>query len=661
MARLQGKLSPRGKGAVPGTSARPEQKTPPQRRRRRILIIAVILALLAYPVLGTLALWTGLAERLIASEDLRVEIENPAYTIWPGHIHAKHLRVLVNGETQFSLDGDDIVVVVRLFPLIQRRVHVTKLAAEGVRYRMRVQVEDTKGIEERIAAYPPLKELPGADAVREKTAAKTEEREASFTVEVEGIDIAVDELWFFEYRYLGDGRLRGGFKVGPQVMRVTTAVQDLGPGELRFGAEQVIAKNLRGQITANIPEVNPEKHADASFMELVTARVNLRADVQTLAHVRAYLDGIEVSRGAGPFASDLHLDKGLLGTQSHMSFETEALGVKGHGFGVQTDWRIEFDADGEKAKTKDGQQDAVFPLVRSTSRSTYASIAERDREFTVQVHGHAEEAALDTIKLSGATDLRRAAVRMPKIVSVDLDDMDVLFGEGAPVDVRAGELHGAVNLTMDEEYWVRGPMEFRVDGLKMEAAGVRIHGNTRLEGKARVNPKQKANLLENFALELRGVGMHVGDEHVDGWWMNITSPRLAFWNTTPPRHQSTISIRAKDLEPVLEGLAEKDVINDLIAKFTSLDDFRCKLTVRGAGETTDVIMESESDVWDASGRIYMKGEQNRMAVVVGGQAVSVGIASAGDGVEIMPFAKTGWLNERLRAFPKPVELPPSKP
>lgn len=95
---------------------------------------------------------------------------------------------------------------------------------------------------------------------------------------------------------------------------------------------------------------------------------------------------------------------------------------------------------------------------------------------------------------------------------------------------------------------------------------------------------------------------------------------------------------------------------------TRLDDFRARLTFRSAGPQHDIVLESESDVWDASGRMFKNGDQTLLAVVIGGQAVSVGIASLGDGLEIEPFAKTSWLNSRLRAFPKPVvELPPSKP
>jgi hypothetical protein len=79
---------------------------PPKRRRR--LVIGAVVALLIYPVLGTLALWTGFVEWVARSEDLRLEIDNPSYTIWPGRIHMKNVKIYMNGDTQFILEGKDL-------------------------------------------------------------------------------------------------------------------------------------------------------------------------------------------------------------------------------------------------------------------------------------------------------------------------------------------------------------------------------------------------------------------------------------------------------------------------------------------------------------------------------------------------------------------------
>ena len=632
-----------------------EQRAPftwTRKRKLRWLTITV-LALAAYPVLVTLALWTGFVEWALKSEDLRVEIQNPAYSMWPGKVHMKNVRILANGATQFILQGQDLVINLRLVELVKRRVHVTKLAAHDVIYQMRVQVKDTKNIERRVKAYPPLEGLPGANVVREPTAKATEKEEPEWTVKVEGLDIAVKELWFFEYRYLGKGALRGGFMVGPDVMQVETAVQDLGPGDLRFGASETIATGLQGQITADIPKLNPKQHADASFMELVTARVNLRAMIESMTNVGSYFEAenLDVSKGKGPLALDLYLNRGKLGSKSHLYYQTDSINLKGIGFGVGTDWQLDFDAAGSSEQ---------LPLVRSSSKSSYVSLAKKMRAFTIQIHDHHEEAQLDTIQLSKSTDLKRALLRMPKIVSVDLPDLPAVLADRPAFEMK-GELNASLNLDMDHEYWTQGRLHAVSKELRVSASGVAADANVKLDSELRFNPKLKVNMLQNFVLRTRDMTMHGGAD-LSGWWMDIESARFTVWNKNPLSFDGTFGVQARDLDPVLKTLAEKDVVSNLIPMFTSLRAFKASARVRGVGDMTDVTLASESQVWDVAGRVYKNGDKSQLAVVVGGQAVSLGVASKGDDLELMPFAKTGWLNDHLREFPKPVlEMKPDKP
>ncbi|HYP89589.1 MAG TPA: hypothetical protein VEQ59_15580, partial [Polyangiaceae bacterium] len=141
------------------------------------------------------------------------------------------------------------------------------------------------------------------------------------------------------------------------------------------------------------------------------------------------------------------------------------------------------------------------------------------------------------------------------------------------------------------------------------------------------------------------------------------SKRLTVWNEETPRAEGSVSIRTKNLAPALHALADKDLISGIVPVLTRLDNFRAKTTFRKQGEAIDVSIESESDIWDVAGRAYSNAKQTMMAFVVGGQAVSVGVAKIGDsGLEIRPFAKTDWLNSRLAEFPKPlVRMPGDKP
>ena len=123
---------------------------------------------------------------------------------------------------------------------------------------------------------------------------------------------------------------------------------------------------------------------------------------------------LEIAKGKGPLAVDLYLDRGKLGSKSHLYYQTDSINLKGPGYGVGSDWQLDFDAAGTTDR---------LPIVRSSSKSSYVSLARGMRTFTVQIHDHHEEAELDTIQLSKSTDLKRALVRMPKIVSVDLRDL----------------------------------------------------------------------------------------------------------------------------------------------------------------------------------------------------------------------------------------------
>jgi hypothetical protein len=657
-------------------------------RRARRIAIAVVVALLAYPVLGTLALWTGFVEWLLKSEDLRVEIDNPAYTIWPGHVHAKRVGIYVNGETQFTLEGHGFWTVIRLLPMFKHRVHVVSLGAHDVRYRMRVQVDDTRGIEERLAAYPPLPELPGTNVLREKEGAKTEEREKSWIVEVEGIDVKVAELWFMEYRYLGDGTLKGEFMVGPQVMRVGTSVQDLGPGQLRFGEKHVIAENFVGRVTATVPEVNPEEHADVSFLDLVTARVALKGDVQSMKHIGAYFESVDVADGKGPFRADVALEKGWLGKESEIAYRTDSIRLNGDGFAVETDWKLDIDVETDGAKTEPAKTkptpavnekpkekqtrldirsskaaSAARPHIQSSSKTTYVTLSKQPKVgFTVQLLRHGQEATLQSTQIGSGMGLRRARLDFPVIQTTDLDDLEVAFEKGTPLQVQRGSARGSLKLEVDEDHVARGPFSMRMDDVLFRLFGVNLGTNARAYTGIQFDLKRKSTILRDFQFSVVDASMHVGDENVDGWWAILSSDRVSAQQLPPESYETTIRFRAKDAEPILEALAEKDQLNDLIAKFTSLDDLTLVAKVRGRGKILDVTFDSESDVWDAAGRYYSNGKQSRLALVVGGKAFSIGIASDGKNTSIVPFARQDWLNAHLRAFPRPLEqMKGSKP
>lgn len=639
-----------------------KERTAPKRGWRWIIIAVLVMAI--YPVVGTLILSTGLFEKLTASEDLRIELDKPAWTLWPGHVHVAGARIFVNGTTQFKLAGKHLLLHVNLFPLVKKRLRVTTIQADDVHYWMRVQVKDTKGIEKRLAAYPRLDDLPGNPTLIEEQAEKTEKRQGDFTVDVEGIDVRVAELWFMEYHYIGPGTLKGGFLVGPRRMRVNTSVQNLGPGELRFGAEHVIAKQFRGQIKATVPDLNPEDHADESFLELVTADIDLKGDVQTLSHVSAYTGKIRVIDGAGAFETRLFLQNGNLGDQSRFWFSTPKVGIRGKGFGVDTDWV--FDAHVEKsehASAKQRTDASVLPRLRSTSRITYVSLANLAGDiFTIQLHNDEQDVVLKGTQLGRMTDIDHASIRFPRIVTTDLHDLAAITGEGGTIESKGGEARASLAFDVDAHHVARGKFGAEFTGLQLKAAGMQFSGDGDARCLMDVDLNRKDMTLKDVFVRLMNVGMRAGDEKVSDWWARISVPHFVAAGMPPKTLEGGIIVLAKNAEPLLKGLAAKDKISDIIPKLTKLSDLRIRASMRRQSGATDVLLEPvQNELFDVAGRYYSKGEQSRLAMVIGGKAVSLGIAKDDSGTTLEPFARQDWLNAQLQRFPTPDKIHSSQP
>jgi hypothetical protein len=228
--------------------------------------------------------------------------------------------------------------------------------------------------------------------------------------------------------------------------------------------------------------------------------------------------------------------------------------------------------------------------------------------------------------------------------------------------MHGGKATTSLTLNVDQDLWMRGPSVSKVSGYGLTVSGVSIGGTLHCTTSLELNPRLGMYRLNDAKLQLRDTRFRTGDESSEGWWLDATSKRLEVRDGARASFESTLSLRARDLSPVLEALSEKDAITGLIPRLVSLHDFRSKLTLRTRSPVLDIVMESESDVWDASGRFYFDGKRQQLALVVGGQAISLGIASENGALSLMPFAKTGWLNEQLARFPKPlVALPPSKP
>jgi hypothetical protein len=562
------------------------------RRRKNWAILLGLL--LIYPVLVSAALWSGLVEKILASEDLRVDIETPAYSIIPGDFHLKGVKAYVNGETQFTLFAEDVHARVNIIPLFKKVFSLSWVSAENVKFRMRVQ-HDKENVEEpRVLAFPPLAGLPGVNTVSAEEGEATEERDATWTVRLNNLGVTMTELWFFEYRYLGRGMLKGGFKVGPQVLSVNTSVQELGPGKLLYGKDHVISHNFRGHIQAGIPKMNPSAHANLSFFDFVNADIDLKADIVNLEHASAYIPNGKVKKGEGHLTISAVLKRGALSDDTAVGYQSDEVDIVTDGLSVKTDVDLLIEvAEKDEAQKKIGAKESApgpVPHLRSHSRVTSLTFSsEKMKPLTIQLLGHTEKAALASSQLDEEMKVVSASLAIPSIVSHDLKGLGPFSG-GAIKSDEPGKAAAGLYLSMDKDGRFHGPFYADLRDLKLDVAPVKMSLHGRLKFQTSLDLAHGTLMLSGIEADARDVDFVIGDHQVEDWWLKLRGKKLWLdWQNE--QLTADAALASKNAEPIIRGVAHgKKGVPMIAADLLKFPDVRTAAKVRRNGDTFDLML-----------------------------------------------------------------------
>jgi hypothetical protein len=214
----------------------------------------------------------------------------------------------------------------------------------------------------------------------------------------------------------------------------------------------------------------------------------------------------------------------------------------------------------------------------------------------------------------------------------------------------------SLGLDIDEHHVAGGPLMGQFSGLRFATGGIQVEGQGSFGTQVRVDlDHERASLADAF-VDLSNVGMRTGKQRVENWWARAAVSAFSVSGMPPRELDGGVSVLAKSAEPLLKTLADRKEISGVIPKLTELEDLRIRATVLKRGDVVDVMMDPiETDLFDVAGRYHANGEDRRIAIVVGGKAVSLGIAKEGSRTTLKPLAHQGWLNEQLRRFPPPIQ------
>jgi hypothetical protein len=225
---------------------------------------------------------------------------------------------------QFELRVEEAQVDVALLALPFKHFHARKATVSGVEVRVRHNVEALEGQEKRLAAFPEIRGYP-EPPIYPPNAGRKPPPEDAWLIEMENVSAQVKDVWAVEYRYLGPGTAKGGFRLDPgRAFHLSPSEFVWQGGEIRVGKTPV-ARRATGSVRAEIHLDDVQQIDGFDFADKVKVELALSLNDGELAFLNVYAGQLPLERVSGEYSADVRLraDEARLleGTQLRAKFD----------------------------------------------------------------------------------------------------------------------------------------------------------------------------------------------------------------------------------------------------------------------------------------------------------------------------------------------------
>jgi hypothetical protein len=604
----------------------------------RIVVYVTASAFVVYLLAANILLRTHLLRGWISADESELRLDyRSAWSAYPGHVSVRDLSLRYqdrNVQMLILIEGAKLNV--DLFALTKRAFEVRKLAAEGVTFRMRQKVETMVGQEERVRAFPPIDGF--ADPPVEHKAPKppgSDDVSKLWTMEIRDVSASLREVWTMEFRYRGDGEVRGGFCIKPEreawvlpsVMRTAGGVFSLGDRDLIRGGGARLDAEISAFDVRGSPGVEVLRH--------VSGAIHQQGELVLPSIAATYLPkgkNVDVTRGTGPVSIDMRIDRGVLEPSSRVTFHTDDVLVNAHALAVQADLDLLARVDTEAGKST--------VIVETTlAHATGAQLEIRGARAMVDL-GNADLAApFGIARASGevasahSSDLRIFQPFAPENTSFAGGSATL----AARAELRAGALEGRIDLALDEARMAIGTFAFTASGkawTNMASADI-----------------AKAIAFPGAGLDLHGVALALESGQTSGLWVRASLANAKL-STTGAAFDTDIAVDAGPGDRTLALFTRMASLPDIAAAAASGTRLAASLHVR---VRPDLIALTVTKAENGPLEVHGKATKRADSPLGGAFLMSVGPLRAGlrlqrGDVSVVPLASGAWLDEASQAL-----------
>lgn len=595
---------------------------------------------LVYEIAFNAFILTGALERVLSADPETLLVRySSGWSLWPGHVHARMLRIRSrDSHVEFDLRIDRCVFDVSLLALARRKFHVLWIDGDGVAFRARRRLDPKDATPQTVDALPPIE---GFERVPLEGPPKPPPDDAHyklFTVELDRVDARTTrEIWVDQTRFTGEAHVTGGFYLRPvRWASVRPALAEVRTGQLSMG-DDVIATTITGSLSVTIDGFDPRLVEGAGIVARTSLHANLAGTLPGASFVRRWIDGgdVAVRGGAGDARLDVRVDHGRIISPGQVEIEA-------HRLVLESDrWSLEGDLQASATVSRDTGPDRLDAVIvgREWQGMARAAPGAPLRANRAELHMHSSRLDLSDHPFSDASfSARVPTVEIPdaRVANAWLPAHGALRVEsglgtmGGQLDFSNGMAHGGALLGLDR-------LRFRA-------------GKTDVVGALRVQAVLRAGNVSDGTFDLGGSRVDLKDVEMSGvdpyWWANVKLLSSVVSIARGVAWRSRLEVSARDTGPLLSIAVAEANVPSWAAAVLSARDLRATMALHvrpGAVDVSDLVLAAGSLRLD--GEWTERGAKNHILLLVDAPILTVGVEKNDDGTHIQLLGARDWFRQ----------------
>jgi hypothetical protein len=254
--------------------------------------VALAVVVLLWGATGLALRSNWLLEQVDADpEALFVAFTGPRASLVPGRLRFATLTLRSRDPNiEWEARLEDVTLHVALPALAGRRFHATVVRAAALGFRLRERLEKGEATPARLARYPDIVGFPHPP-LRGFPPPRVPPGDP-WRVVVDDLRVGlVREIWIDSWRWRGEGRLAGGFRLRPGVeAEVLPSELSVGRGTLAWGKDAV-SRETSGAVRASLPRFDTKAYPGNEVWRIIAGSASLQGSLDAAPFLSPEGDG----------------------------------------------------------------------------------------------------------------------------------------------------------------------------------------------------------------------------------------------------------------------------------------------------------------------------------------------------------------------------------